>query len=194
MFLLQTIKNYKLRKKKDLFNVFYYEILINKIEKQVLDLIKIKEEGFNNESKQVFINNNLKDNYKSEGLVTLILGVSVYKTNIIVYLTDVKGKVRYYNTSGILGITKKQKRKTISVILKLLKVLVAENNYLNKDIEIALHFKNLNKRTCFVITTFLTKNLTNMKVIKISNNQPHNGCRPKKIKRKKRRKILFTKS
>jgi len=194
MFLLQTIKNYKLRKKKDLFNVFYYEILINKIEKQVLDLIKIKEEGFNDESKQVFINNNLKDNYKSEGLVTLILGVSVYKTNIIVYLTDVKGKVRYYNTSGILGITKKQKRKTISVILKLLKVLVAENNYLNKDIEIALHFKNLNKRTCFVITTFLTKNLTNMKVIKISNNQPHNGCRPKKIKRKKRRKILFTKS
>ena len=170
MFLLH-INKYNL-KKNNLSKIYYYKQLIEKMKKQK------------------FIENFLDETV----FVNYIIGISISKTKIIVYLTDIKGEVIYFNTSGLLNITKKQRRKKIVVIFKLLKILLFKYKNLNKNKKIALHFKNLDKKTVLNILFFITKYLKNIKIIKIINNQPHNGCRPKKIKRNKKRKIKFLKN
>ena len=170
MFLLH-INKYNL-KKKNLSKIYYYKYLIEKMKK-----LKLTE-------------NSLNEN----NFVNFVIGISINRTKIILYLTDVKGKVIYFNTSGLLNLTKKQKRKKIVVIFKLLKILLFKYKNLTNSKAIALHFKNLDKRTVLNILFFIRKYLKNIKIIKITNNQPHNGCRPKKIKRNKKRKIKFLKN
>ena len=170
MFLLH-INKYNL-KKKNLSKIYYYKYLIEKMKK-----LKLTE-------------NSLNEN----NFVNFVIGISINRTKIILYLTDVKGKVIYFNTSGLLNLTKKQKRKKIVVIFKLLKILLFKYKNLTNSKAIALHFKNLDKRIVLNILFFIRKYLKNIKIIKITNNQPHNGCRPKKIKRNKKRKIKFLKN
>merc|ERR1712024_407565 len=143
MFLLH-INKYNL-KKKNLAKIYYYKYLIEKIKKQKLI------ENFSD--KTVFVN--------------YVIGISISKTKIVLYLTDVKGKVIYFNTSGLLNLTKKQKRKKIVVIFKLLKILLFKYKNLTNSKAIALHFKNLDKRIVLNILFFTKKYLKNIKIIKI---------------------------
>merc|ERR1711897_91670 len=131
MFLLH-INKYNL-KKKNLSKIYYYKYLIEKMKK-----LKLTE-------------NSLNEN----NFVNFVIGISISRTKIILYLTDVKGKVIYFNTSGLLNLTKKQKRKKIVVIFKLLKILLFKYKNLTNSKAIALHFKNLDKRTVLNILFFI---------------------------------------
>lgn len=124
-------------------------------------------------------------------MVSIILGVSIYKNNIVIFVSDIKGRLLYFNTSGLLKL--ETKKKTIDIIFKLLVKLIKEKKFFKPDTSIALHLKNSNQKISKSIIKFISNNLAhkNIQIIQIKNNKPHNGCRPKKVRRKKFRKINF---
>ena len=130
---------------------------------------------------------------KSIKPINYILGVKIYKTNVIIYLSDIKGNIKFFYTAGSLNLKKNQKRKKVVVLTKLLKVLLLNINFLTKKDVIALYLQNFNEGLVKVVYFFLIKHY-NLEIVQINNNQPHNGCRPRKLKRKKRRKLNFNKN
>jgi len=185
MFLLH-INKYKLKKIK------YYKNLSEKVKNDIKLLKKIKEYHLIKNLQNIIVKKSFKSSYyKSNFFIKYVLGVIVTKTNTIIYLTDIKGRIKYFITSGILKINEKQNKAI--VISKLFRFLLLKNMHLQKTNEIVLHFKNLNQRLALIVFSFVSKYFQNILAVKIYNNQPHNGCRPKKIKRKKRKKLVFTK-
>lgn len=164
---------------KNLVNRLNYKITFLKRLKTIKNLRVLMERKKKSESLS----------FKSEDLTRYIVGISIYNKNIVLFLSDVKGKIKFFRTAGSLNVTRKQKKKKITVLIKLLKELVLKNRNKNK---IGLHLKNFNQKLSFFIVAFLKK-YYDIETIKINNNKPHNGCRPKKIKRKKRRKLNFNK-
>jgi len=189
MFLLQILKNYKVLNKNYLFDYFYLKELRKKLTNQIFILKQLKLKKVNQKLKYFYLK---KDKYKLKHLINIIIGVSIYKNNIIVFVSDIKGKLLFFNTSGILKIETKKKKK-LDIIFKLLINLIKKKKIFKPDTYIALHLKNSNKKISSAITKFLLNNLEykNIQIVKIKNNKPHNGCRPKKIRRKKLGKLNF---
>jgi len=130
---------------------------------------------------------------KSLKPINYVIGVVISKTNIIVYLTDIKGELKFFHTAGSLKLKKSQKKKKVIVLTKLLKVLLMNVNFITKNDVIALHLQNFNEGLVKLLYHFLVKHY-NLEIVQVNNNQPHNGCRPRKLKRKKRRKLNFIKN
>lgn len=112
------------------------------------------------------------------------------KSNTVINVTDIKGNLKFSQTSGSIKLTGKQKVKQPIALVKLLKVLILKTKFLTNQ-PIALHLKNITRYyKLFII--FMVKKKFFIKLIKDYNLQPHNGCRPKKIKRKRKgRKLKF---
>jgi len=174
--------------KKNLSNFLYLIKLKKKLNKQIFILKKLKNNKVDKKLSYFYLK---KNKYELEHLINLILGVSMYKNKIVVFITNIKGKLLYFNTSGIMKIEKRKKK--IDVVLKLLIDLINKKKFFKSNTYIALHFKNINQNNSNIISKFLFNNLKqkNIKIIKIINNKPHNGCRPKKIRRKKLNKLNF---
>lgn len=182
-----------MKKKKYLFNYFYYKTFEEKIKKNLISFKNLKKRKNKEKIKKRFVIQSLEKSvdYKFKNLVRFVIGISANRNNVVVYVTDIKGKLFYYKTSGMLGLLKKQKKRSVHIILRLLKILISDNQYLKNNFVSVLHLKNINKKLSMVIIKFLSKNFVHIKNIKLRNHQPHNGCRPKKIRRKKRKKISF---
>lgn len=183
MFLLH-INKYKLKKIK------YRRILIEKIEKNI-ELLKktTKAKKVKNLENIIEIKNSKFYDYKSNFFIKYIIGIFISKTNITIYLTNIKGEIKYFVSSSSLKLNKRQNK--TATIIKLFKILLFKNPFLKKENCTVLHFKNINQRTALTAYSFIANYFKNILSIKIFNNKPHNGCRPKKVKRKKN-KIFFT--
>ena len=70
-------------------------------------------------------------------------------------------------------------------IINLLKSLILIANFKNNE-SLTIHFKNLKSYYESLVINLL-KNVIFIKSVKSSNLQPHNGCRPKKLRRIKKR-------
>ena len=126
-------------------------------------------------------------NFKSVNLIKYIIGISIYSTNIIMYVSDIKGTIKFFCTSNSLGLKKKKKIVTLS---KLIKYTISKVDFIFNNELVSLHFKNCTERLSSYASFILSQHY-NIEVIKVKNNTPHNGCRPRKIKRKKRQKLIF---
>lgn len=188
MFLLQIKKN-KI-KKESLTSIFDINISKNKIKKQFFFLKKTQD---NLIQILTVLQNNSNVNYENSIFIKYILGISISKTNNIIYLSDTTGHIKFFCNSGQLDLDKKVRKKTKLVIIKLVNFInkKLKSVYLNEHI--ALHLKNVKKRFCYSTLNLLLERKYKVDVLKIKNNQPHNGCRPRKLKRKKRKKINFHK-
>ena len=182
-----------MKKKSYLFNYFYYKTFKQKIKNNLVLFKNLKKQKNKEKIRKRFVIQSPEKiiDYKFKNLIRFVIGISANRNNVIVYVTDIKGKLFYYKTSGMLGLLRKQKKRSVHIILRLLKILISDNQYLKNNFISALHLKNINKKLSMVIIKFLSKNFIHIKNIKIKNHQPHNGCRPKKIRRKKRKKISF---
>jgi ribosomal protein S11 len=193
MFLLHISKN-KLERN-NLQQIAHLKKLNKEIRKQIFFFNSLKKNK-KFKSLRLLLSKNLQKNsliFRSKTLINYIIGISIYRTNIILYLSDVKGIIKFFITSGSLGIKRKQKKKKIAVLIKLIKFMMLKVKSISKDDLIALHLKNFNERLGSFTSTFLSK-YYNIELVKINTNQPHNGCRPRKIKRKKRRNLNFDKN
>lgn len=130
-----------------------------------------------------------KNKIKSGSPLKYVLGISLSNTNTNVYVTDVKGKIKYLSSAGFLGLSGNQKIKKPAVLIKLLQLTIKKTEFMG-NLPIALHLKNFTESYVSLILSIVSKYF-NIKHIRVYNNKPYNGCRPKKIKRKKRRKKFF---
>ena len=88
-------------------------------------------------------------------------------------------------SAGLLKLTKYQKRAQPTALLNIFKILLSKAKFLQNK-AVALHFKNVKRFHELFFITALKKKIF-IKSFQSYNLMPHNGCRPKKIKRIKRR-------
>ena len=123
-------------------------------------------------------------------LVNYVVSVVLTNKNTLIYVTNVQGTLKYFQSAVSLNISGKQKTKQPNTLFKLLKSFITNCKFL-KNKPVALHFKNINKRLLMSIIKIM-ENLLFINVIRIYNFLiPHNGCRPKKIKRNKHVSVKF---
>ena len=140
------------------------------------------------------ISNDKKGSLAHKGLnvyVSYIISVNITLTNTIINITNTKGDVIISMSSGNVNLISKQKKQQPLALISLFKALIKKAKFLNNQ-PIALHFKNTK-----IFYESLVINLLQTKYYIVSiqsyNLSPHNGCRPKKLKRTKirtKRKVL----
>lgn len=124
--------------------------------------------------------------------VNYILTLTVSLTNTLINLSDAEGKLIISLSSGSINLKKKQKTLQPLAMINLLKSLILLTNFKNNE-SLTIHFKNIKSYYESIIINLL-KNIIFIKSIKSSNLQPHNGCRPKKLRKIKRRTKKLRKS
>ena len=157
-----------------------------------LDVIKANSEKMvysrNHLNKDV-IKVNFKDADKLESnskpikikpLVSYIININLSTSNTIISITDKKGNLKGYYTSGTLGFKGSQKTKKYTLIT-LLKNFLYNFNYINNK-SVVINFRGIVKDQKLFIKKLKEK--VSIKAIIYNNSLPHNGCRPKKIRRK----------
>jgi len=140
-------------------------------------------------SKFVFVQNKHSLNFKSKtvkkNLISYIINVNLSPTNTLVNVTDIDGNPKVSFSAGLVNLTKTQKRTQPMALISIFKALLINAKFLvNKPV--AFFFKNTKPFYESLIIKALKDKLF-IKSIQSYNLSPHNGCRPKKLKRIKRR-------
>lgn len=180
MFLLQILKKKSLYKYLKELN--YTIKLIKNLKEEENSKQFTKALKLTNQKINIFDNNHLS--------VRFIINIIKKKKNTIINITDIKGNLKVSYTAGVVDLTGKQKKKKIAILL-IVKFLLSEISFL-KNQSIAIHFKNVNKGNEKTVIKMLKNELFINSIVSYRL-QPHNGCRPKKIKRKKRKFKFFKK-
>ena len=118
-------------------------------------------------------------------LVVYIISISFLKANTMIHVSDIKGNVKLFYTSGSVKLVGKQKRRRILAVLRLLKLIYKNASFLYGK-PIALHLNNVNRHKFLIVRKLKQKFF--IKVIREFNQTPYNGCRKPKVRRKKYRK------
>lgn len=118
--------------------------------------------------------------FKLQTLITYIVSIHVTKKNIRFNVKTPKGLILINVSSGNLGFRGSQKNKKIS-ILSLLKLINYNYNFLNNQ-PVLLQLKGFKYFNKLIIKKLKSK--FEIKLLHINKSNPHNGCRPRKIKRR----------
>jgi len=116
-------------------------------------------------------------------IIHYIFSFNISNSNIILNITDTKGNTYFYLTSGRLNFIGSQKANK-HTLLNLISNMIKYIRFFEKH-NVALHFRGPVKKFNKLIIKSL-KTVLNIVIIKSYNLSPHNGCRPKKLKRLKR--------
>lgn len=161
-------------------DIYYSKQLLKKTGKlqKERSAILISNEGNTRNSKTL-----IQDDFS----VMYVFSISFLKTNTVVHVSDVKGKIRFFYTAGCLNFSGKQKRQRNLTVFKLISLILKKAQFL-KSKPIALHFNNVSVHKAFIIKKL--KRRLFIKLIKSFNQPSYNGCRKKKMRRKKHGKKL----
>ena len=158
---------------------FYVKNLLD----QINYLKKLKEEDYKalsvNKFDLIEYNN---ENINQDLMVMYIVNISFLKANTTIHVSDIKGNIKLFYSAGSVGLTGKQKRKRRVAVVKLISLLIKKANFLGNK-PIALHLNNVNFYQNLIVNKL--KQTLYIKVIKSFNQAPYNGCRKKKVRRKK---------
>jgi ribosomal protein S11 len=156
----------------------YVENLLN----QVVYLKKLKTNDYKSlgiKKSTIYIN---KEINPQDFVVVYVINLSFLKANTTIHVSDIRGNLKLFFSAGSVNLTGKQKRKRRIAVSKLILLLLKNANFLSRK-PIALHLNNVNFYKNLIVRK-LKRNLY-IKIIKIFNQIPHNGCRKKKLRRKK---------
>ena len=145
-------------------------------------LKKLKENNSKNLSAKKFADIDSRETNLQDFVVAYIISISFLKANTTIHVSDTKGNLKLFYSAGSVELSGKQKRKRRIAISKLISLVLRKANFLGQK-PIALHLNNVNFYKNLIIRK-LKRNLY-IKVIKILNQTPYNGCRKKKLRRKK---------
>lgn len=175
--LFATISN-KLKLKTSLLNEekFY----IKSLKTQIQSLKKIKENHCKNLN--VIEHNKFKTENNQNLIVMYVINISFLKANTTIHVSDIKGNLKLFYSAGSIGLTGKNKRRRRIAAFKLISLLTQKATFLDKK-PIALHLKNVNSYKNIIVSR-LKKNFY-IRLIKSFNQIPYNGCRKRKLRRKK---------
>lgn len=115
-----------------------------------------------------------------------LLKMIFLKSNVLISVTDIKGKIFAKSSSGSMHFKGKQKVKPFAInkVFKKIKFKLIKN----LSYSFSIHVKGKYKKK-FIFNKL--KKFLELKSIVNFNLLPFNGCRQRKRKRKKRKKILF---
>jgi ribosomal protein S11 len=158
---------------------FYIKNLLNQIEY----LKKLKENN-NYKSLSLKQSNVTSTKFHDSQDLTLvyIISISFLKANTTINVSDSKGTMKLFYSAGSVGLTGKQKKKRSIAVTKLISLLLKKATFLGKR-PIALHLNNVSFYKKLIVSKL--KRTLYIKLIKTFNQTPYNGCRKKKVRRKK---------
>lgn len=157
---------------------FYVTNLLN----QVIYLKKLKANDSKNLGVKRFSIHNTKESATQDFVVIYIVNISFLKANTTIHVSDIQGNLKLFYSAGSVDLTGKQKRKRRIAVSKLISLLLKKATFLGQK-PVALHLNNVNFYKNLIVHK-LKRNLY-IKIIKIFNQTPYNGCRKRKLRRKK---------
>lgn len=158
------------------------KIYVKNLQDQVAYLKKLRKHDYKDLSINEFIKSEQKQDIEQDFTVMYIIDISFLKANTTIHVSDIKGNIKLFYSSGSVGLTGKQKRKRRIAIVKLISLLIKKANFLGNK-PVAVHLNNVNFYQNLVISKL--KQSFFIKVIKSFNQTPYNGCRKPKVRRKK---------
>lgn len=160
--------------------------------------IKLKKQYIKQlNNKNIKLSNIKKNNYKTlnsilyyktkyltkeDFLISYIIDITFSKSNTLLHVMDSSGNLKFFCSAGELHYKGKGKKARLSVFKHLYRILVSKLTFLQSK-SIALHLKNVSHRKFWIIK--LLKKRFFIKIVKSFNLYPYNGCRKKKMRRKK---------
>ena len=105
-------------------------------------------------------------------------------SNLKIHITDSEGNMEYSVNSGLLRFKGSQKTSRQAILAILNKLISRKHYYSGKNISI--HIKGFVRKYNKLIINKIKSNFI-VKLIRYYNLHPHNGCRPRKIRRLKTR-------
>lgn len=120
--------------------------------------------------------------FKDDNLVTYIININFSRSNTFIQILDFSGKLKFFYSSGSFNYSGKSKKARYIVFRDFYRVLVSKLKFL-KGKPIALHLKNVGYNKLWIIKKLRKKFF--IKSIKNFTSYPHNGCRKRKMRRKK---------
>lgn len=168
-------------KKKETRNVEKQYHFLDDIQKNNHKLLSINIEKKDTNSLQV-VNYNYSVNY--------IIGINFTKSNTHAYVTDSEGRLKFYCSAGVLQHSGKNKKSRFQVLKNIYRILVTRLIFL-KDEPVALHLKNVGFSTTSIVKKL--KRIAFIVAIKDFSVVPFNGCRLRKVPRKRVKKSMAKK-
>ena len=135
----------------------------------------LKSLSVNNESK------NLK-NYLNNFIITYIVSIVFSQTNTLLHIMNYSGQSKFFYSAGSFNYSGKIKKARSIIFKKFYRLLISKLKFL-KNKPISLHLTNVGSNKFWIIKK-LKKRLF-IRAIKSFNSYPYNGCRKKKVVRKK---------
>jgi len=183
MFLSSIIKihtqNYN-----NLIKYLKLDTYIKKINKKVYFLNQLDKK---NQLKNLSLVSNNISSIESPNLIKYIISINLLKKNTFITVTDIKGKLKFYCSAGFVDLKGKRKIKQPLALNNLIDTLETEAQFLLNE-PLALHLTNINFFSQKYVLSKLEEKFFII-FIKVLDAKPYNGCRPRKLKRgKKRRK------
>ena len=134
------------------------------------------------------LNNNKPYTKNDQKIIKYVITVKYYRTSTSITASEINGNVFFFCISKPSIIKRKRKINRKIDLQNLIKTLLNQCPFMFKK-PIALHLINIGFRKKQILKSFLSFFIL---VVKIFNNTPHNGCRPAKRRRvKKRTKNFF---
>jgi ribosomal protein S11 len=158
-----------------------------KLLKKVSSLKKLKENNYKNLNfkKPLSVGEDVKSD--NDFFVMYIINISFLRANTTIHVSDIKGNIKLFYTAGSVDLAGKQKKQRSLAVSRLISLLVKKATFLKKK-PLALHLNNVTFHKPLIVNK-LKRNFF-VKIIKSFNQAPYNGCRKKKIRRKKYAKNL----
>lgn len=180
MFLSHIIKKNKKQTYNNLIKYLKLNAYIKKIDTKVLFLNQINEK---NKIKNLICNNTFF--IKPNPLIKYIISINLLEKNTFVNVTDIKGKLRFFKSAGFVELKGKRKIKQPLALNNLINSLKIDAKFLYGE-PVALHLTNVNSFS-YKYVLFKLQEKFFITFIRVFGTTPHNGCRPRKIKRGKKR-------
>ena len=95
---------------------------------------------------------------------------------------DFSGKLKFFYSAGSFNYSGKSKKARYVVFRELYRVLISKLKFL-KNKPVALHLKNVGYNKSWIVKKLKKKFF--IKSVRSFNLYPHNGCRKRKMRRKK---------
>lgn len=169
-------------------NKFFSDI---KLKKQYIkklrskhDLLHDFKKNYKNLSLSIFKKSGSKSFTKESFLVTYIIDITFSRTNTLLHVMDFSGNLKFFCSAGLMKYKGKSKKKTRYLILRdMFRIFNSKLKFLKLQ-PLALHLKNVGSAKFWIVKKFLKKKLF-VKIVKSYDLYPHNGCRKRKVRRKK---------
>lgn len=171
-----------------LINIKLKKQYINHLQNQIIKLNKTKIKNVKDFIPKLKYAFPLKK--RESYIVKYIVSIAFTKSNTLLHVSDFSGKLKLFLSAGSTHYKGKNKKNRNSVLRDFFRILSEKGRFLKRQ-PIALHFKNVSSFRFRILKALKKKFL--VLSVKNFNSYPYNGCRVKKIRRKKiRKKVIFS--